>query len=66
MEKPIELNAAETDAVSGGLLNNIYVNVDSPYSFNTNSNNTDSFQHAFNHSFNTTDSFNPWWSNNTI
>jgi len=68
MEKPIELNDAETAAVSGGLLNNIFVNVNSPYSFNTASNNTNSFQNAFNplNSNNTTNSFNPWWSNNTI
>ena len=41
MEKPIELNDAETAAVAGGLLNNIFVNL-APISnsFATNSNNT--------------------------
>ena len=41
METPIELNDAETVAVAGGLLNNIFVNL-SPItnSFQTNSKNT--------------------------
>ena len=41
METPIELNDAETAAVAGGLLNNIFANL-SPItnSFQTNSNNT--------------------------
>jgi hypothetical protein len=44
MEKPIELNDAETAAVAGGLLNNIFVNLgDIDKSFNTNSFNYRSF-----------------------
>jgi hypothetical protein len=63
MEKPIELTNAETAAVSGGLLNNIFVNT-APVtgSFNTNSYNNQSLVGntiAFR-------SFNSFLSNNSI
>jgi hypothetical protein len=65
MYELIELTDAETAAVSGGLLNNIFVNL-APVrnSFNTNSGNVASFNPV--NSNNVLASFNNLWSNNTI
>jgi hypothetical protein len=65
MHEIIELTDAETAAVSGGLLNNIFVNL-APVSgsFNTNSGNTSSFNPT--NSNNTAFSFNNLWSGNSI
>jgi hypothetical protein len=65
MYELIELTDAETTAVSGGLLNNIFVNL-APVrnSFNTNSGNFASFNPV--NSNNTAFSFNNLWSGNTI
>jgi hypothetical protein len=65
MEKPIELNDAETAAVSGGILNNIFVNTgEIEKSFNTNSFNFQSFNPS--NSNNAWHSFNSWLSNNSL
>jgi hypothetical protein len=65
MHEIIELTDAETAAVSGGLLNNIFVNTAAvSNSFNTNSGNTSSFNPT--NSNNVLASFNNLFSNNSI
>jgi hypothetical protein len=65
MNKPLELTDDETAVVSGGLLNNIFVNTARVTdSFNTNSFNTNSFNPS--NSNNVLASFNNLFSNNSI
>jgi hypothetical protein len=65
MEKLIELNDAETAVVSGGILNNIFVNTARVTdSFNTNSFNSNSFNPS--NSNNALFSFNHLFSDNSI